>query len=615
MKKKPQKSGKDIEKQKTLWYTLFMNKKYKKDKIAKHAYLARRREIQMMKEKGITLIALVITIIVLLILSGVSIAMLTGSNGILTQAQKAKEATEAAAKVENSALSSLEDYMITDGSYNKEKGVNEPRILSGMTEVMFNLPEGSNKGTVIKSGETGFDENNWYDYTSSKWANAVTEDGSYWVWIPRFAYKINSSAKTIDVKFLIGTTDEYYTDETKTKKETAKRAKSATEEVDTTTDYYYVHPAFTNESSIGYANGGWDKEITGIWVAKFEAGYASGNNSAPVKASSANYSQTSSWTAAIEAGTKDDSSQTARNWLDGIYGSTATSIKYPTFQPITYSMNYININDAYNVSRTLTESGNIYGLSNSTTDSHLMKNSEWGAVAYLAQSKYGNNNNEPYINNITLNSGSAKRTETAGKIGVNSVYAVTGVTTGTTNAGPSVKTLDNLTTTGNTANNGTYTWDQIEGQKSSSTLNMYGVFDLSGGVWERTAGYVANGNGNLNYYGSSLTDSGKRTESTKYVTVYPHDTAETSTDIDTKSRANYNVNKYIFGDAIRETSTSGTGATSWKGDYSYFPALYNPFSSRGGSLWAGSYAGLFSFYRANGISYYYIGFRPVLVAL
>ena len=575
----------------------------------------------MMKEKGITLIALVITIIVLLILSGVSIAMLTGNNGILTQAQRAKEATEAAAKVENSALSSLEDYMITDGSYNKEKGVNEPRILSGMTEVMFNLPEGSNKGTVIKSGETGFDESNWYDYTSSKWANTVTEDGSYWVWIPRFAYKITyadssnkSSGGTIDIKFLLGTTDEYYTDDTKTTKATAKRAKSATEEVDTTTDYY-VHPAFTNESSIGYANGGWDKELTGIWVAKFEAGYASGNNSAPVKASSANYSQTSSWTAAIEAGTKDDSSQTARNWLDGIYGSTATSIKYPTFQPITYSMNYINVNDAYNISRTLTESGNIYGLSNSTTDSHLMKNSEWGAVAYLAQSKYGNNNNEPYINNITLNSGSTKRTETAGKTGVNSVYAVTGVTTGTTNARASTKTLDNLTTTGNTANNGTYTWDQIEGQKSSSTLNMYGVFDLSGGVWERTAGYVANGYDQLRAYGSSLTDSGKRTESTKYVTVYPHDTAETSTDIDTKSRANYNVNKYIFGDAIRETSTSGTGATSWKGDYSYFPALYNPFSGRGGSLWDGSYAGLFFFSRNSGNSSYYIGFRPVLVAL
>ena len=43
---------------------------------------------------GITLIALVITIIVLLILAGVSIAMLTGDNGIITQAQNAKEETE-----------------------------------------------------------------------------------------------------------------------------------------------------------------------------------------------------------------------------------------------------------------------------------------------------------------------------------------------------------------------------------------------------------------------------------------------------------------------------------------------------------------------------------------
>lgn len=45
-------------------------------------------------ESGITLIALVITIIVLLILAGVTIATLTGQNGILTQSQKAKEEWE-----------------------------------------------------------------------------------------------------------------------------------------------------------------------------------------------------------------------------------------------------------------------------------------------------------------------------------------------------------------------------------------------------------------------------------------------------------------------------------------------------------------------------------------
>ena len=48
------------------------------------------------KEKGITLIALVVTIIVLIILAGVSINILVGDNGIITQAQKAKEETEIA---------------------------------------------------------------------------------------------------------------------------------------------------------------------------------------------------------------------------------------------------------------------------------------------------------------------------------------------------------------------------------------------------------------------------------------------------------------------------------------------------------------------------------------
>ena len=52
------------------------------------------------EEKGITLIVLVITIIVLLILAGVSIAMLTGENGILTQARKAKDVTEIASEEE-----------------------------------------------------------------------------------------------------------------------------------------------------------------------------------------------------------------------------------------------------------------------------------------------------------------------------------------------------------------------------------------------------------------------------------------------------------------------------------------------------------------------------------
>lgn len=51
-------------------------------------------------------------------------------------------------------------------------------------------------------------------------------------------------------------------------------------------------------------------------------------------------------------------------------------------------MNYIRAGDAYSIARVLTENGNIYGLTTST-DSHMLKNSEWGAVAYLTKSQYG----------------------------------------------------------------------------------------------------------------------------------------------------------------------------------------------------------------------------------
>ena len=75
------------------------------------------------KEKGITLIALVITIIVLLILAGVSIAMLTGENGILTQAQKSSEQTEIAEVKERAKTDILGIQAGNGGKIDKEQFV------------------------------------------------------------------------------------------------------------------------------------------------------------------------------------------------------------------------------------------------------------------------------------------------------------------------------------------------------------------------------------------------------------------------------------------------------------------------------------------------------------
>ena len=69
------------------------------------------RERLLENKKGITLIALVVTIIVLLILAGVSIAMLTGNSGILTQAQRAKKLTEVSSEKEVIQIVVVSDEM------------------------------------------------------------------------------------------------------------------------------------------------------------------------------------------------------------------------------------------------------------------------------------------------------------------------------------------------------------------------------------------------------------------------------------------------------------------------------------------------------------------------
>ena len=63
------------------------------------------------KQEGITLVALVITIIVLLILAGVSIAMIAGDNGVLKKARDSKNVSINASMNENAALNSYDKYM------------------------------------------------------------------------------------------------------------------------------------------------------------------------------------------------------------------------------------------------------------------------------------------------------------------------------------------------------------------------------------------------------------------------------------------------------------------------------------------------------------------------
>ena len=179
-----------------------------------------------------------------------------------------------------------------------------------------------------------------------------------------------------------------------------------------------------------------------------------------------------------------------------------------------------------------------------------MKNSEWGAVVYLAQSTYGFigvGQTDIAVNSKNLNNGGVSTTKADGNNQA-SVYAVTGY------------------------NNSNKEWND-GGENASTTSNIYGVYDMSGGLWERTPTYVANGHTNLRKHGENIgyENGVQKNVSTKYTTAYSKGTSD-------GSQKNWEANPKIYGEGAFETSTAGTGSNSWNKDYSNFPSNSYPFS-------------------------------------
>jgi hypothetical protein len=196
------------------------------------------------------------------------------------------------------------------------------------------------------------------------------------------------------------------------------------------------------------------------------------------------------------------------------------------------------------------ETNTRYGWDNTgnNIDTHMMKNSEWGAVAYLSGSSYGKNA-EIWINNSN------------------------NYTTGW--AGTSVSAA--ASTTGCE-----FTYNIDNGQQASTTGNIYGIYDMSGGAWEYTLDYVDNGDANLSN-GSVILSA-----NSKYKTIYSK--ATTDSDIN-----NYALAISKKGIVAYETSTTGTDSTSWNGDYSFMLRTDKPWFIRGGSYDCTSGAGVFTF--------------------
>lgn len=121
----------------------------------------------MKSQKGITLIALVITIIVLLILAGVTIAMLTGENGILTKAKTADTDTKNAEAAEriNMELQAFKTDILANGSIQDET---KAKAEANLPDSTINIDATTNKATISYEGKTG------YIYTADKTDGEVT---------------------------------------------------------------------------------------------------------------------------------------------------------------------------------------------------------------------------------------------------------------------------------------------------------------------------------------------------------------------------------------------------------------------------------------------------------
>ena len=149
----------------------------------------------------------------------------------------------------------------------------------------------------------------------------------------------------------------------------------------------------------------------------------------------------------------------------------------------------------------------------------------------------------------------------------------------------------------------TYEYTTENGKKGSTTGNVSGVYDMSGGAFEYVAAYVNNNNNSLTQFGRNLYNADP-----KYKDIYSRESGDTAIN-------NYNSNSNIYGDSVYEVSDAGNGPYGWFYDYSYFPYNTTPFWTRGGKYINLKTAGIFNFYYTNGNTDENNSFRPVLAIL
>ena len=431
---------------------------------------------------------------------------------------------------------------------NCEEKINPTPVLSkGLTPIKYD--EENSKWIVADK-----DKNDWYDYDKQEWANAVTllpgvtknvgdevkVDGTEASMMLVWIPRYEYKIEGIYGKSL------YNEEETQTRPGAINinfvlRTKKGYDSV----SGYRVHPAFT----FG------EQEVSGIWVGKFEI----------------------------------SSADTSAN-LDKI-----------RVLPNMVALSNMNISSFFTLIRNL-ENESTLGLKN--IDTHMIKNSEWGAVAYLSQSKYGKYGNKAYENENR-------------EVYENKSYDFL---TGKSNGTPSP--IEERSGDQCSYNDMTALGDGkgVCGPGASTTGNIYGVYDMSGGSYEFVMGVLSDNDGI--YIGYKIDPpwhsffNGRVTFTNQIVTGWVPQPEEKYYDKYNRAENNIvcvnEVDNTCYGQALTETMNWYNNNNSNNDDSRYYPWIL-----RSGSYIdsdEGIHNGIFQIIFSYGVGDFTSSTRPVFIS-
>ena len=174
-----------------------------------------------------------------------------------------------------------------------------------------------------------------------------------------------------------------------------------------------------------------DKELSGFWYGKFEISH-----------------------------TTLASNKTKNNL--GCTNETCSNANGIIIKPNVEILRRNSLSNFFFASRSMEQTGNSFGFVNIEVDTHMSKNNEWGAVAYLTQSIYGRCTSNTTCTEVGIN---------------NNTSYITGIGDKPSSTASSVKTN---------------TYNTISGKNASTTGTIYGIYDMSGGAWEYVMGVYSN---------------------------------------------------------------------------------------------------------------------------